>query len=163
MGDFIDAVIKAEGGAKATDDPTDSGGRTQYGISEKANPEAWLDGQVTEEEARAIYSRKYVSGPGFDKIVDGRLQHLLVDWGVTSGPGVAIGYLQRAIGVSDDGVLGPKTLDAANDRDAVWLVNRMVDDRVRMFCKIVGKNRSQGKYLVGWVNRALEFRIEVTV
>ena len=50
---IIDNVIAAEGGSTATNDPADGGGRTQYGISERANPEAWADGKVTAEEARA--------------------------------------------------------------------------------------------------------------
>jgi lysozyme family protein len=154
---IIDAIIKAEGGSKFTDDPHDKGGRTQYGISERSNPEAWRDGRVTEEEARAIYYKRYVSGPGFDKITDPKLQHFLCDFAVHSGPGIAIKYLQRAIDVEDDGVLGPRTLAAVNAADARHLVNRLVVDRVKMIGRLVVANPSQLKYLNGWLNRILEF------
>ena len=87
---IIDAILKAEGGGKFTDNPQDGGGRTQFGIAEESNPGAWADNRVTEDEARAIYRKKYVDGPGFDKISDPHLQHLLVDWGVNSGPAVSI-------------------------------------------------------------------------
>lgn len=160
---IIDAVILAETGGKPdggfTDDPTDKGGRTQYGIAEKSNPEAWADGKVTEDEARAIYTKKYIVGPGFDKITDPRLQHFLVDWGVTSGPGVAIKSLQRLVGVNDDGVLGVETLQAVTENDPTKLLNRLIDDRIKMFCRIVQKNPSQARFISGWVNRALEFRV----
>jgi len=155
---IIDAVIKAEGGSKATNDPVDKGGRTQYGISEKSNPEAWADDKVTEEEARAIYRNKYLDGPGFSRLLDHRLQRFLVDWGVISGPDIVIKYLQRAIGVKDDGVIGDKTTERANSLDAGVLVNKLIDERIKMMCRIVQKTPSQLKYLMGWVNRALEFR-----
>src|SRR5688572_12640585 len=104
---IIDAILVAEGGSKATNDPNDKGGRTQFGISEKAHPKAWADNKVTEEEARAIYSKKYISGPGFDRIDNEKLRHFLVDFGVNSGPGIAIQCLQRVVGTPVDGILGP--------------------------------------------------------
>lgn len=142
-----------------TNDPSDGGGRTQFGISERANPEAWADDRVTEEEAREIYARKYFTGPGFNRLKDRRLQHLLVDWGVTSGPYIVIQYLQRAVGTKDDGVLGPKTAAAANEANQVRLINRLVIDRVKMTGRIVNRNPSQARFLNGWLNRILEFLI----
>src|SRR5688572_24435193 len=122
---IIDAILEAEGGSKMINDPADAGGRTQYGIAERSNPEAWRDNRVSEEEARAIYRQKYVDGPGFSGISDGHLQHFLVDWGVISGPAIAIRYLQQALNVDVDGNLGAITLAAANSADPRRLVNRL--------------------------------------
>ena len=108
--DIITDVLKREG--NATNDPDDHGKRTQYGISERANPEAWADGHVTEAEAREIYERKYVRGPRFDSIKDPQLQAQLIDFGVVSGPSIAIMKLQEAVHVTVDGVIGPETLGA---------------------------------------------------
>jgi lysozyme family protein len=154
---IIDEILKAEGGNKMTNDPSDAGGRTQYGISERANPNAWKDGQVTEEEARAIYYKRYISGPGFDKINDPRVQHFLCDFAVHSGPGIAIKYLQRIVGVDDDGVMGPRTLEAANACEPRHLVNRLVAERMKMIARLVQKSPSQLKYLGGWTNRIMGF------
>ena len=55
MGDLIDDIIDREGGSTLTNDPTDKGGRTKYGISEKSNPEAWKDGDVWRAQAPDIY------------------------------------------------------------------------------------------------------------
>ena len=157
INDIVSDVIKREGGAKATNDPADGGGRTQYGISEKSNPEAWADGRVTEEEARAIYEKKYVIYPGFDKVQDDRLRAHLVDFGVNSGPQVAVSKLQEILGVVVDGVLGVRTLDALNARRADDLNNRLVASRVRMIGRIVSKVPSQLKWLNGWLDRSLSF------
>ncbi len=151
-------VLKREGGATATNDPLDPGGRTQYGISERSNPVVWADGKVTEEEARAIYQAKYITGPGFDNIADMKLRSLLVDYGVLSGPFIAIQALQRVVGVTPDGVIGPATL-AALAAHVGNVVNGMVAERVKMIGRIVVRNPSQVKYLNGWLNRCLEWLI----
>jgi lysozyme family protein len=155
---IIDEILIREGGGKVTNDPTDSGGKTQWGISEKSNPEAWKDGKVTEQEARDIYFKKYVKGPGFDKIIDSNLQAQLVDFGVNSGPAIAIKKLQGAMKLFEqDGILGPNTLDNVRNWDPKVLNNLLVVARVKMICQIVKKNPSQLVYLNGWVERALSF------
>ena len=156
----IDQIITdieyREGGSKATTGPD---GRTQYGISEKSNPEAWLDGKVTESEARFIYENKYVKNPGFDKIADRHLQAQLIDFGVNSGPSVAIMKLQEILHVTVDGVLGPETLGALKGITADEVNTLLVVSRIKMICRIVQKNPSNLRFLSGWCNRALEFII----
>lgn len=157
--DIITQIEIREGGSKVTNDPTDPGGRTQWGISEHSNPEAWKDGVVTEGEARAIYERKYVRGPGFDKVNDTALMAQLVDYGVNSGPMVAIQKVQGILGLDVDGILGPKTLAAINQADPKALSNQIVAARVRMICRVVQKRPEQLKDLYGLVDRALQFMV----
>ena len=155
--DIVEDVIQREGGAAVTNDPTDRGGRTQYGISEKSHPDAWADGRVTEEEARAIYEKKYVIHPGFDKVQDDRLRAHIVDFGVNSGYQVAISKLQAILGVVVDGILGTKTLEALALRQPREINNRLVMARMLMICRIVQKVPSQLKFLTGWCDRTLSF------
>jgi lysozyme family protein len=157
--DVIGDIIEREGGAVVTNDPADGGGRTQYGISEKSNPAAWADGKVTEAEARAIYQRKYIDGPGFGKIQDKQLQTQLVDFGVNSGPMVAIQKLQGILHVPVDGVLGPQTLTALVGVHPEDVCNLLVAARVRMIGQIVSKNPSQLRFLNGWLDRSLQFLV----
>ena len=155
--DIISDEIRREGGSKMTDDPEDRGGRTQYGISEKANPEAWTDNKVTEEEARAIYEAKYIKAPGFDKIADFHLRSNLVDFGVTSGPHLAIMKLQEILHVEVDGHLGPLTLAAVNQTHPEAINNLLVGKRVVMIGRLVQKYPADIKKLVGWLSRAVDF------
>lgn len=158
--DIITQVEITEGGEKVTIDPSDTGGRTQYGISEKSNPDAWKDGKVTETEAREIYLNKYVRGPKFDHVPPSTLQSQLIDYGVNSGPAIAISKLQALLHVNADGVLGPDTLKRlAEEKDLNKLSNLLVGERIKMICKIVQKDPSQLKYLGGWIARALEFLV----
>src|SRR3990167_7239755 len=78
----ITDVVRREGGETATNDPNDAGGRTQYGIAERSNPDAWKDGVVTEAEAREIYLKKYVILPKFNLVQDPTLMSQLIDFGV---------------------------------------------------------------------------------
>jgi len=155
--DIITDIIRREG--PATDDPLDIGGRTAFGISETANPQAWADGRVTEAEARAIYERKYVNGPRFNKIQDPTLKAQLVDFGVNSGPLIAIMKLQFILGVDVDGVIGPQTLGVLDLLPAADVNNALMVERVKMIGRIVQRNPSQLKYLSGWLNRALDFMV----
>lgn len=157
MSKIIDALLIREGRDKETNHPEDKGGRTKWGISERANPKAWADGDVTEAEAREIFETKYVNGPGFDKISDPSLRESLIDFGVMSGPGLAISKLQSILKVDQDGILGPKTLAAI----AVWeprrLTNKLALERVKMASRIVKRDPTQLKFIEGWINRFSEF------
>ena len=155
--DIITDIIAKEGGATATHDPHDAGGRTQYGISERTHPEAWADGKVTEAEARDIYEAQYVKAPHFDQVSDPALRAQLVDFGVNSGPSVAIGKLQRVLGVAIDGILGVNTLKAITEADIQAVNNLLVAERVRMFARLTQRTPANLKFLVGWVERALSF------
>lgn len=66
----------------------DQGGRTMWGISEKANPEAWRNGPPTLDEAIAIYKHKYWDGMGIDN-VPAAMRLNLFDAAVNEGPGKA--------------------------------------------------------------------------
>jgi lysozyme family protein len=154
--DIISDVLRREG-ATETNDPLDGGGRTHYGISEVHEPEAWTDGTVTEAEAREIYHRKYVRGPGFDRIPDHALRAQLIDFGVNSGPMIAIMKLQAIVHADVDGVLGPQTLGLLAQMHPEAVSNELVKARMLMICRIVQKNPSQIKYLAGWASRILEF------
>lgn len=155
----IDQILVNEGGGTMTNDPKDKGGRTQYGISETSNPGAWADGKVTEQEARDIYTQKYLVGTNIIKVADPRLQAQLLDFAVNSGPYPAISNLQAIIGVKTDGVLGIGTLSVLSTKDSRDVNNKLVTARILMICRIVQKDPSQLKYLTGWCDRALQFQV----
>jgi lysozyme family protein len=159
---IADEIRRETGGKKDggyTNNPNDRGGRTQYGIAERSNPEAWADGKVDLDEAERIYEAKYVKGPGFDRIGNARLQAQLVDFGVTSGPGIAIQKIQGLVGAKVDGVLGPESLARIEASDQVRLNNQLALERLKMIGRIVSKNHTQAEMASGWINRAVDFFI----
>lgn len=155
MTDIIDDVTRREGGLST--DPVDRGGLTYKGISSISNPDLFVNGLPSDAQIRQRYEERYVMGPGFDKIADLKTRSLLVDWGVNSGPAVAIKGLQGVVGTTPDGILGPKTLAAVAAMHPEDVVNGLVAKRVQMIGRIISKNPSQAKFASGWLNRAVEW------
>lgn len=136
-----------------TNRKNDLGGRTQWGISEPANPQAWQDGKVTEDEARSIYHRKYIKP--FEGVQDERLLAQMVDFGVTSGPGLVAQKVQEILQLEVDGIVGPHTLEAINSADPIRLNNQLALARIKMIGRIVHNRPAQAENINGWINRAL--------
>ncbi len=160
--DIIDRIIFSETGGDPnggyTNDPEDAGGRTIWGISERANPDLWVNGPPTRAQAVERYIQRYVKAPRFDKVLDPHLQAQLVDFGVTSGPKVAIQKLQLALGAKVDGILGPETLSKVNNHpNQAHINNILVAERIKMLGRLVQKRPSDLKFLSGWLNRSLDF------
>jgi lysozyme family protein len=150
-------IIEREG-RKDTNNPNDSGGRTKYGISERAHPEAWKNGPPTLEEAKDIYFVAYLVKPNIHRVTPNYLRDQVADWAVTSGPMIAIQNLQRILKVKDDGVLGPITLAALATRNGEDVNNRLVDGHVLMIGRLVQRRPKDLEFLFGWLRRALSFR-----
>jgi len=156
--EIIDEILRREGGVRYTNDPSDLGGPTKYGITLRTladwrkKPVTAADVQALDEpEARQIYVAKYLKI--FDGITNRQVRALCVDIGVNSGPSQAILMLQKTLGVKQDGVLGPVTLAAANSLK----IKDLVAERILFYAGIVQRSPSQLRFLRGWVNRSLEF------
>lgn len=157
VADIIDEIISNEGGARETDDPSDEGGRTIYGISERANPLAWANGPPSYANARAIYEQQYILTPHFDLIPFIPLRDQLIDWGVTSGPHTAVVALQHILQVDRDGELGPATIAALATRDAKEVNNLLVAQRELFYRQVAANTFTNRKFLKGWLARAHRF------
>lgn len=119
-------VIGHEGGY--VDDPADRGGETKYGISRRAYPGEDIAG-MTLERARQIYLRDYWGPAGCDAVPPA-VRFDLFDMAVNSGVRAAVKTLQRAVGATPDGVLGPRTLQAVQSMPAARLVARFNGSRL---------------------------------
>jgi lysozyme family protein len=161
---IIDAIIVREGGF--VNDRVDRGGATKFGITAKtlgawrgyghsALPEEVR--QLSVHEAREIYRQQYIVQPGFAAIDDDGLRAQLVDDGVLSGPATAIRSLQAALGLTPDGFIGPITTAAANRADVATLRRKLAVARALRLARIVQKDTTQARFLVGWLTRTLGF------
>lgn len=117
-------VVGLEGGF--TDSPADpgnwTGGRcgagrcagTKFGISAAAYPATEI-AALTLDEAQVIYRRDYWDRTQGDWL-PAPLALLVFDAAVNNGVARAAGWLQQAVGVSADGVIGPETMAAVAAR-----------------------------------------------
>ena len=105
----FDRLIGHEGGY--VNDPTDPGGETNWGISKRSYPNVDIK-NLTRDGAKAIYRRDFWDRLKADTLHDG-VAYQLFDFAVNSGIETAVRYLQRAVGVADDGHWGPASAAAA--------------------------------------------------
>ena len=113
-------VVGSEGGftANPADPGNWTGGRTgvglcrgtKYGVSAASFPEVDI-ARLTLADAAAIYRREYW-GPVRGDDLPPPLALLVFDAAVNAGVGRAVRWLQAALGVAQDGVLGEATLAA---------------------------------------------------
>lgn len=154
---IVDLILLHEGSIY-TDDPTDAGGPTKYGITlltlrnwRHANVTADDVRNLTREEAIAIYTALYIRP--FDGLPE-PLRVNAIDFGVNAGQRRGIVTVQQIVGTGTDGVIGPATIAAARLRD--WNPP-YVGARLHFYEQLIASNPSQIKYRNGWRNRALSF------
>src|SRR5687767_756196 len=115
-------LIGHEGGY--VNNPADPGGETNWGISKRSYPHVNIR-TLTREGAREIYRRDFWDRINGDSLPDG-VAFQVFDFGVNSGIETAVRYLQRAVGVADDGFWGPVSAMAAqamSESDAIMRLN----------------------------------------
>jgi len=122
----FDRLMGNEGGY--TDGKGDPGGETNWGISKRSYPLVDIK-RLTRDEAKAIYLRDFWLRINADRLcATGRdgVAFQVFDFAVNSGIETAVRYLQRALGVADDGHWGPRSqaaADAASETDMIMLLN----------------------------------------
>ena len=93
---LVDWVIEnSEGSALVRND--NGAGRARYGITERSHPEAWRDGDVSRQEAEAIYKRDYWDAIGADALSPG-LRIVAFDAAINHGPGKARQWIEESGG-----------------------------------------------------------------
>lgn len=128
---------------------------TKFGISAAAYPGEDIEG-LTLERARQIYRRDYWGPAGCDAVPPG-VKFDLFDFAVNSGVRSAVKALQRAVGETVDGVLGPRTLQAVQSMPADRLRLRFVAARLLHFTEA----HTWPAYGRGWVRRVATNSLEV--
>ena len=91
-----------------------------------------------------------------DDITSQSIARSLFDFAVNAGDKVAIKLAQIVIGVTPDGAPGEKTLAALNAADPELFTARYTLAKIARYRDIVARDKTQGKFLLGWINRALK-------
>jgi len=149
-------LLKHEGGF--VDHPQDPGGATNLGVTIGTLGDH-LGRRATKAEVRAlqpadvapIYRKSYWDAARCDDLPDG-VDYMIFDLAVNSGPAKARRYLQEVVGVTADGVIGPKTLAAVAAVPPATLVRRL-ERRREAFYRSLRTFPTFGK---GWLRRLSE-------
>jgi len=160
----FDMVIAHEGGF--TNDERDPGnklpdgrkGSTMLGCTQ-ANWEKYIGHEVTQDDMKALkkedvkplYKRDYWDAVKGDDLPIG-VDYAVFDFAINAGPSVARKMIQKALGVTADGAIGPATMKAiqeANDKD---LLDKFSHSK-EAFYKSLPTFQTYGK---GWLKRVAD-------
>lgn len=165
MADFnlaIPILLQEEGGAKFTNDPSDAGGATKFGVTlaELVAHGCDFDGDgdvdaddvrvMTEEQADGIYLADYWNknhlGDIESQAVAMKAFSLIVNAGANGAK-----IVQRAAQVLDDGQVGPHTIAAINAVDADVLMTAIVEAQKTYYWNITANNiQKRALTKLGW-------------
>ena len=143
-------ILKWEGGF--VNDPADLGGATNMGVTIGT----WKScGYVVNRVLKPHYWDRWKA----DEIKSQSVANILVDWVWASGAhGIKIP--QRLLGVTVDGIVGPKTLAAVNARNPRELFDMIKIARFDFIEDICRSRPANNKFKRGWMNRINDLRFE---
>lgn len=120
---------------------------TKYGISAAAYPNLDIK-NLTLDDVKPIYAKNYWTPVKGDELPAG-VDLAVFDAGVMSGSSRGAKWLQAALGVSQDGAIGPKTLAALKGKDPRTIIKAVCAKRTG-FVQSLKTFVTFGK---GWVSR----------
>jgi len=161
-------ILKWEGGF--VNDPADAGGATNMGVTLQTWRQVGYDKdndgdidvadlkKLTKDEViYKVLKHQYWNRWRADEIRNQSIANLLVDWVWASGKwGILLP--QQVLGVTMDGVVGLKTLNAVNIKDQAKLFHDLVAARHDYLHRICLSRPANNKFLLGWINRLHDFK-----
>ena len=174
----IEHILSIEGGY--VNDPSDSGGETNFGITERVARACGYVGpmiEMSKQIAFDIYSSMYWEALVLDEIESlcPRVAGELADTGVNQGVGRAAEYLQRALNIfnnqgeyysdiSVDMDIGPATLralvaflDHRGSEGEIVLVRMLNCLQGAFYARLAESRQKDEKYVYGWfLNRVVD-------
>ena len=151
-------IFKAEGGY--SDNPNDPGGPTNFGITlktlegfEEKTLTADAVKNLTPATAREIYRANYWNRMQCGSLPAG-LDLEVFDFGVNAGPAEAVKMLQKIVGVTQDGSIGPITLAALAQLKPKDVIGRYSDARLAYYTAL-----NDPEFEQGWANRVSQIQI----
>lgn len=152
----LEMLLSHEGGF--VNHPEDPGGITNLGVTKKVYDE-WTGRESTEQEMRdltpedvaPIYKKNYWDRIKGDSLPSG-LDWACFDWAVNSGSGRPAKAVQRAVGATQDGAIGPQTLGLIMEKDPEEIINYVYGVR-QDFYKSLKTFETFGR---GWTRRNKE-------
>ena len=168
MSDFdkaFQAMIANEGGYKLHSVAGDRGGQTYAGIARNMHP-SWDGWKIIDagdmqnlrlsQLVRDFYFDKFWSPVKGDQIAEQETAQSIFDFAVNAGVQVAAKLAQITVGTVPDGRIGPATLEAINKLPAPVFATKYAIAKIARYAEICNRDKSQSKFLLGWINRTLK-------
>jgi len=161
----FDRMIQNEGGYKLHDVPGDRGGQTYAGIARNFHAQwpGWRfidngqrDAVELSQLVEQFYREQFWLPIHGEEITGQGVAETLFDFAVNAGTRTAIKLAQIVINTTPDGAIGSETLGLLNSISDEDFKVRYVLAKIARYAEIVSRDRDQGKFLLGWINRTLK-------
>ncbi|CAB5220127.1 Peptidoglycan binding domain containing protein [uncultured Caudovirales phage] len=160
----FEKLMHDEGGFKLVTVEGDRGGMTYAGIARNMNPD-WPGWSAIDRKeipptqmVRDFYHQGYwepIRGDELPQTIADTIFNFAVNTSAPKRPVLAIKLAQLVVKATPDGVLGEKTLAALKAFDESKFVMAYALAKIARYRDICMKDRSQVKFLLGWINRVL--------
>lgn len=130
----------------------DLGGETKFGIAKNGDPKLDIT-NLTLGQARQIYIDRYWNPLRLSELHP-EVAAYVFDIAMGSWINKAAKMLQKAVGVLDDGKIGPKTIEKANSMSPQVVIENMKMWRKEYYKENVSKIPNNKVFLKGWTRRA---------
>lgn len=175
---YLAHLVDVVEGPEYTDDPSDSGGPTKYGVTlaalsryRHAKCTAADVQALTRDEALALYRHDYVDAPGYGLLAPVSMQVALeaIDSGINCGQATSTKWLQQTLNALNyeqrngadlkvDGQCGPATAAMlkvvvgrrGESGESVVVAGQNAWQGV-YYMQLAGHNPAQRKYTYGWI------------
>jgi len=163
--DYFAVILGHEGGY--VDHPSDPGGKTNYGISllflkglvlaeGDIDHDGDIDGDdikaLTVNDSKGLYKKFFWDPLHFEGLVNEELKLHIFDHGVNAGVKTGVKLLQRILGLTEDGTIGPITIKTTNNYPGD-IIAKYKEARQGYYLSIIAKNPRLTVFQKGWFNR----------
>lgn len=137
----------------------DRGGRTRFGVSEKAHPEAWKSGPPSFDTALELARIQFWDRHRLAGVNSQEIANYILDMIYNEGP-AAIKLVQVAVNDFEfavvDGQLGAQTLAAINRQKPAAFLQSLSNHRKLFYTHLAQEKRRNARWLPIWLQRAAD-------
>lgn len=168
MADFnpaFEEMIRNEGGYRLTSIAGDRGGQTYAGIARNFHPNwpgwRYIDTNDMQNLELSRLVREFYRTQFWEKISGDAMQkqgiaQTIFDFAVNAGVPVAAKLAQLVVDAVPDGRIGPNTLALLDAMDEGAFALKYALAKITRYAEICNKDRTQTKFLLGWLNRTIK-------
>lgn len=164
----IPVVLRHEGGL--VNNPNDPGGITNFGVSLRWLKSKGLAGDIdhdgdvdandikrmTVDEAKDFYKRFWWDAYRYEFVQAQMVATKIFDAAVNMGAPRAHKLAQGVVGLTQDGIIGPKSLAEINAMPSLKFLVAYQEAMAQFYRQLVQLDPRRQEFLKGWLNRAYD-------